>query len=791
LSSLVLWAAWCWWWGWWWWAAAWWWETPSTPWTPSVNYTTKTSQLLDWEVGNLDYTVTCWNTIVEEWVTDSEWYFTAAWNEDEDDTCVTRFYLWWEKWNLDATALFVWDILYNEIPEWPNNEIPEWPTFVNDLFNIDRSNVDHPTVKTALQALQSFDLDWDTSNGITIKNNISIPSSIPKNLESLNTTQLNTLVVQNGETLVSESDAIEHYLDTLFDAMDSGKVERIDIEPVITSEAPSIWTISTLYSWTPTEPRKHTWDVITYTSNTLPSWSSFDTNTWQVSFTPTEPWTYTFSITAHNWTNTSEPFSWTVEVPDPIPTATTSSISVTEDTPESWNLEWSDPEGDSLTYHKVSDPSKWTLSINSDWSYTYTPNANEFWTDSFQYKVNDWTQDSVVKIVTVNISWVNDAPNAATSSISVTEDVAKSWHLSWSDIENNSLTYHKVSDPSNWTLSINSDWSYTYTPNANFNWTDSFQYKVNDWTSDSSTQTVTVNVWAENDTPTATTSSISVTEDTPESWNLEWSDPEGDSLTYHKVSDPSKWTLSINSDWSYTYTPNANEFWTDSFQYKVNDWSADSTVQTVTVNIDAVNDVHSISSPTLDSKTDTTINTVPWDFTDSDWVQNKTVKLYSDSWLTTLVGTNANWDFTWLSASTTYYVVTTWEAYNAETSAWETKVSTKLSVTTNAELDTTPDSFEFNQWYTISGIPVDLNNVNRGIRIESNEVTISWINAPTDISIDYWDYKIKRHWTDTRTTWYQSEENWTIKVNNWDKIIVSHETSPSYNNSAHSTITIW
>jgi hypothetical protein len=467
-------------------------------------------------------------------------------------------------------------------------------------------------------------------------------------------------------------------------------------------------------------------------------------------------------------------------VPDPIPTATTSSISVTEDTPETWNLSWSDPEGDSLTYHKVSDPSKWTLSINSDWSYTYTPNANEFWTDSFQYKVNDWTQDSVVKTVTVNISWVNDAPNAATSSISVTEDVAKSWHLSWSDIENNSLTYHKVSDPSNWTLSINSDWSYTYTPNANFNWTDSFQYKVNDWTSDSSTQTVTVNVWAENDTPTATTSSISVTEDIAESWNLSWSDPEGDSLTYHKVSDPSKWTLSINSDWSYTYTPNANEFWTDSFQYKVNDWSADSTVQTVTVNIDAVNDAHSISSPTLDSKTDTTINTTPWDFTDADWVQNKTVKLYSDSWLTNLVWTNVNWDFSWLSADTPYYAVTTWEAYNAETSSWETKTSTKLTVTTNSEVvDTEPDDFSF----TI------LTGQELSALVYWDEITVSWLDewVEIDLWVDYWWYRVYQNWS-----WSSFTNAGTLtKVKNGDKFRPWHLTNTSHSGSATTNVTLW
>jgi hypothetical protein len=279
--------------------------------------------------------------------------------------------------------------------------------------------------------------------------------------------------------------------------------------------------------------------------------------------------------------------------------------------------------------------------------------------------------------------------------------------------------------------------------------------------------------------PTATTSSISVTEDIAESWNLSWSDPEGDSLTYHKVSDPSKWTLSINSDWSYTYTPNANEFWTDSFQYKVNDWSADSTVQTVTVNIDAVNDAHSISSPTLDSKTDTSINTVPWDFTDADWVQNKTVKLYSDSWLTALVWTNANGDFSGLTADTPYYAVTTWEAYNAEASSWETVYSTKTELRTNAELDRTPDDFSF-------GI---LTNQDMGVIVDADLFTVSWLSdwVEIDLSLDYWWYKIQRDWN-----WWERQPTDSVsKVKNWDIISVRHRTSAGHWSEVRTNVSLW
>ena len=48
------------------------------------------------------------------------------------------------------------------------------------------------------------------------------------------------------------------------------------------------------------------------------------------------------------------------------------------------------------------------------------------------------------------------------------------------DVEGNTLTAIKVEDPSNGTLTMNSDGSFTYTPSTNFNGMDSFTYKVND-----------------------------------------------------------------------------------------------------------------------------------------------------------------------------------------------------------------------------------------------------------------------------------------------------------------------
>ena len=60
-----------------------------------------------------------------------------------------------------------------------------------------------------------------------------------------------------------------------------------------------------------------------------------------------------------------------------------------------------------------------------------------------------------------------------------------------------------VSGPAHGTLTLNADGSFTYTPAANYNGADSFTYKANDGTADSTVATVAITVAAVNDAPVA------------------------------------------------------------------------------------------------------------------------------------------------------------------------------------------------------------------------------------------------------------------------------------------------
>lgn len=107
-------------------------------------------------------------------------------------------------------------------------------------------------------------------------------------------------------------------------------------------------------------------------------------------------------------------------------------IATSEDNPVSGSLVGSDDDGTSdsgtdwlntITFSIVSPGIKGTAAITSDNSFTYTPDLNENGSDSFTYNVNDGSQDSAERTVSVSISAVNDLPTGSvTISGTATED---------------------------------------------------------------------------------------------------------------------------------------------------------------------------------------------------------------------------------------------------------------------------------------------------------------------------------------------------------------------------------
>ena len=139
---------------------------------------------------------------------------------------------------------------------------------------------------------------------------------------------------------------------------------------------------------------------------------------------------------------------------------------------------------------------------------TYTPNANFVGSDSFVFVVNDGQLNSAPSTVPITVSAVNDTPVAHALALTLTEDQAGAVTLSGHDPDGDTLGYTVASQPQNGVLSGTVP-NLTYTPNANFNGSDSFSYTVNDGALTSSSATVSLTVTAVNDPPVAVDDAIS------------------------------------------------------------------------------------------------------------------------------------------------------------------------------------------------------------------------------------------------------------------------------------------
>lgn len=278
----------------------------------------------------------------------------------------------------------------------------------------------------------------------------------------------------------------------------------------------------------------------------------------------------------------------------------------------------SDPDGDALTAALVAGPSNGTLTLNANGSFTYTPDANFNGSDSFTYRANDGTENSNTATVTITVNAVNDAPVAVNDTATTNEDTAVTVAAAGvlandTDVEGSALTAALVSNPSNGTLTLNANGSFTYTPTANFNGTDSFTYKANDGTADSNTATVTITVNAINDPPAAVNDSFSTDEDTALNVAVvagvlaNDTDVEGSALTATVVANPTNGTLTLNSNGSFSYTPNADFNGSDSFTYKASDGGAFSNTATVSITVNAVDDVSEVTDDSFSTDEDTTL----------------------------------------------------------------------------------------------------------------------------------------------------------------------------------------
>ncbi|MDH3539411.1 MAG: Ig-like domain-containing protein, partial [Acidimicrobiia bacterium] len=276
----------------------------------------------------------------------------------------------------------------------------------------------------------------------------------------------------------------------------------------------------------------------------------------------------------------------TVEVAvDPVndpPVAGADSVATDEDAAVTFEILANDfdQEGAALTVSAYDGTSAagGTVTCTPAGSCTYTPPPLYSGPDSFTYTVSDGSGGFHTTTVSIKIGPVNNRPSAGDDTAAATEDVpvtitAASLLIDDSDPDNDPLAIDSVTDGANGTaLLVGGD--VVYTPAPDFNGSDTLTYTVCDPGGLCDTATIAVTVGPENDDPIAKDDTATTDEDMPVTVAVldNDSDVDGDPVAVTLIATlPTNGSAVINADNTITYTPAADFFGVDEFQYEVSD----------------------------------------------------------------------------------------------------------------------------------------------------------------------------------------------------------------------------
>jgi gliding motility-associated-like protein len=292
-----------------------------------------------------------------------------------------------------------------------------------------------------------------------------------------------------------------------------------------------------------------------------------------------------------------------------------------------------------------SGPANGSVTINNTTGeITYTPDPGFNGTDTFDYVVcddgNPLPAQCDTATVTITVLPVNDQPVAVNDADTTDEDTPVTVDVVANDDDPNDplgnidpTTVDTIpgSGPANGSVTINNTTGeITYTPDAGFNGTDTFDYVVcddgNPLPAQCDTATVTITVLPVNDQPVAVNDADTTDEDTPVTVDVvanddDPNDPLGniDPTTVDTIpgSGPANGSVTINNTTGeITYTPDPGFNGTDTFDYVVcddgNPLPALCDTATVTITVNPVNDqpVAVNDADTTDENTPVTVDVV-------------------------------------------------------------------------------------------------------------------------------------------------------------------------------------
>ncbi|HVO31951.1 MAG TPA: Ig-like domain-containing protein, partial [bacterium] len=224
-------------------------------------------------------------------------------------------------------------------------------------------------------------------------------------------------------------------------------------------------------------------------------------------------------------------------------------------------------------------------------------------------------------IFTLTVDVQDVAPTANDDAYTTSEDTPLDTQFIPASVLDNdtdpgaeTLTAFLVAPPANGFVTLRADGTFLYTPNANFNGSDSFQYQAYDGFLFSAAAQVDITVTAVNDPPVANDDSASTRRNAyvDVAVTVNDTDVEGDPLTVTAVGAPANGTaLVLPGSVSVRYIPNSGFAGADSFTYTITDGNGGFATANVNVTVDPAESVYVSSSAAFnyrDTSSGTTID---------------------------------------------------------------------------------------------------------------------------------------------------------------------------------------
>ncbi|HCH2781925.1 TPA: tandem-95 repeat protein [Vibrio parahaemolyticus] len=240
---------------------------------------------------------------------------------------------------------------------------------------------------------------------------------------------------------------------------------------------------------------------------------------------------------------------------------------------------------------------------------TITPTANWNGSETLTFTATDPSGESVSQPVNFTVAPVADIVADKATVVEDTSTVIKVLGNDTFEGDGKVVSLDTNNGPANGTVSVNPDGSVTYTPNDNYQGTDSFTYIVTSGGVSEST-TVSVDVTPVNDAPVAKDDTAITDEDTPVTIDVLPNDNgiDGDKLSIQSASVPEAQGKVEIVDGKLVFTPAENFNGDAEITYTVTDGELTDAAK-VTVTVNPVNDAPTIKVDAVESITEDAVST--------------------------------------------------------------------------------------------------------------------------------------------------------------------------------------